>query len=122
MSTTEVEPSTAITDSASPFAPAIADLPHHMSWFDGERLYLFTPTALEVDHVLDNALGTGITLGERLLVPTEEGIDVVNWSSGRTERTIPVDRDGYTGPISLTLAGKAIIEQRGDTAVGLVAS
>lgn len=122
LSTTDVERSQAITDSASPFAPAVADLPHHMTWFDGERLYLFTPTKLKVNHVLDNALGTGIALDERLLVPTEEGIDVVNWSSGQTERTIPVDRDGYTGPVSLTLAGTVIIEQRGDTAVALKAS
>lgn len=122
LSSTDVEPSKAITNSASPFAPAISDLPHHMTWFDGERLYLFTPTELKVDHVLEQAVGTGIAVGERLLVPTEEGIDVVDWATGQTERSIPVDRDGYTGPISLTLAGTAIIEQRGNTAVALTAS
>ncbi|WP_412099219.1 hypothetical protein [Corynebacterium aurimucosum] len=122
LSSTDVEPSKAIMDSASPFAPAVADLPHHMTWFDGERLYLFTPTELKVDHVLEQAVGTGIAVGERLLVPTEEGIDVVDWATGKTERSIPVDRDGYNGPVSLTLAGTAIIEQRGNTAVALTAS
>lgn len=122
LSSTDVEPSKSITESASPFAPAIADLPHHMSWFDGERLYLFTPTELKVDHILEQAVGTGVAVDERLLVPTEEGIDVVNWSTGKTEKTIPVDRDGYSGPISLTLAGTVIVEQRGDTAVALTAA
>lgn len=122
LSSTDVEPSKAITNSASPFAPAVADLPHHMTWFDGERLYLFTPTELKVDHVLEQAVGTGIAVGERLLVPTEEGIDVVDWATGKTEHSIPVDRDGYNGPVSLTLAGTVIIEQRGNTAVALTAS
>lgn len=122
LSSTDVEPSTSITNSASPFAPAISDLPHHMTWFDGERLYLFSPTELKVDHVLEQAVGTGIAVGERLLVPTQDGIDVVDWSTGETERSIPVERDGYSGPISLTLSGTVIVEQRGDTAVALKAS
>ena len=38
-------------------------------------------------------------LGERLLMPTEKGIAVVDWSTGKTERTIKIDRGGYTGPV-----------------------
>ena len=122
IASTEVEPSKALTDASAPFAPAIADLPHNMTWFDGERLYLFTPTELRVDHIVDGALGTGVAVDDRLLVPTAEGIAVVNWSSGEVERTIDVDREGYSGPVSLTLAGTAIVEQRGSTAVALTAS
>ena len=122
IASTEVEPSTTLTNASAPFAPAVADLPHNMTWFDGERLYLFTPTALRVDHIVDGALGTGVAVNDRLLVPTKEGIAVVNWSSGEVERTIDVDREGYSGPVSLTLAGTAIVEQRGSTAVALTAS
>src|SRR5699024_11646579 len=64
-----------IRDSASPFAAATADLPHHMTWFDGERLYLFTPTALRVTQVIEQAIGTGVSAGDKALVPTSEGID-----------------------------------------------
>ncbi|OFT44743.1 hypothetical protein HMPREF3158_10740 [Corynebacterium sp. HMSC06G04] len=110
-----------VNNSSTPFAPATADLPHHMSWFDGQRLYLFTPTTLKVDHVLEDAIGTGVAVGDRLLMPTDEGIAVVNWSTGETERSIPVDRGDYEGPVFLTQSGTTIVEQRSDTAVGLSA-
>ncbi|MDO5032089.1 hypothetical protein [Corynebacterium sp.] len=119
ISSSEVQPSPAVRDAASPFVAATADLPHHMSWFDGERLYLFNPSNLKVEHSLDDALGTGIALGDRLLVPVAEGIAVVDWSTGDTERVIPVDRGSYSGPVYLTVAGTTLVEQRGDTAVGL---
>lgn len=118
-SRTDVAPSAAINNSASPFAPATADLPHHMTWFDGERLYLFTPTALRVDHVLEQAVGTGVSAGDRVLIPTREGIDVVNWTTGDTERTIPVDRGGYDGEVHLAVADGNIIEARGNELVAL---
>ena len=51
-----------------------------------------------------------MAVDDRLLVPTAEGIAVVNWSSGEVERTIDVDREGYSGPVYLTLAGTAIVE------------
>lgn len=121
-SRTDVAPSQAINDSASPFAPATADLPHHMTWFDGERLYLFTPTALRVDHVLEQAIGTGVSAGDRALIPTRAGIDVVNWTTGETERTIPVDRGGYNGQVYLGVADGNIVESRDGELVALTSS
>ena len=108
-----VEPSPAINESSTPFASETADLPHHISWFDGQTLYLLTPSSLDVDRSFDDALGTGIAVGGRLLYPTDKGIAVANWSTGKVERTIPVDRGSYDGPVALSLAGEAIIETRG---------
>ncbi|PRQ11464.1 hypothetical protein C1Y63_06365 [Corynebacterium sp. 13CS0277] len=89
----------------------IADLPHHMSWFDGERLYLFDPETLEVAQVFEGAIGTGAAMAGRLLVPVADGIAVANWSTGEVERVIPVTRDS-TGPVSLAVVGDTILEQR----------
>ncbi|MGP5577912.1 Rv3212 family protein [Corynebacterium flavescens] len=111
-----------LDDGASiPFAPATADLPHNVSWFDGERLYLFTPSDLHVDRVLGEAIGTPVAAGPELLVPVPEGIAVVDASNGSTRYTIPVDRGDYRGAVYLSLAGESIIEQRGDVAVALSA-
>lgn len=97
--------------------PATADLPHHMSWFDGERLYLFGPTQLQVDHVFEDAIGTGVVVADRLLYPTAEGIAVVNQDSGEQLDLLPVTRE--PGPVSLGVAGETIVEKRGDQLVGL---
>ena len=121
LDSTSAEPSPDIDAGASPFAPATADLPHHMTWFDGSRLYLFKPSDLAVDHVVEDAIGTPIAVDEHMLVPTQEGIAVVDWSTGKTLRTIPVDRGSYHGPVYLTLAGDTIVETRGDQVVGLSA-
>lgn len=99
-------------------APATADLPHHMSWFDGQRLYLFGPTRLQVDHVFEDAVGTGVAIAERLLYPTAAGIAVVA-ESGEQVDVLEVDRDGYRGEVSLAVVGDAIVEKRGDQLVGL---
>lgn len=115
------EPSPAIDTGDSPFAPATADLPHHMTWFDGSRLYLFKPSDLSVDRIVEEAIGTPIAVNEQMLVPTKEGIAVMDWSTGKTLRTVPVDRGAYRGAVYLTLAGDTIVETRGDNVVGLSA-
>ena len=122
LDSSSAEPSPAIDSGASPFAPATADLPHHMTWFDGSRLYLFTPSDLAVDRIVEDAIGTPIAVSDHMLVPTQEGIAVMDWSTGKTERTIAVDRGSYHGPVYLTLAGDTIVESRGDKVVGLSAT
>ncbi|APT93075.1 hypothetical protein CPHO_09470 [Corynebacterium phocae] len=117
----DVDQAPAVTNAATPFAPATADLPHHMSWFDGQRLYLFEPTNLKIEFYVPGALGTGIAIGDRLVVPTAGGLAVVNWDNAQVERTIPVDRGGYTGPVYLEMAGTNLVENRGAEAVFLKA-
>lgn len=103
----------------APHNAATADLPHHMSWFDGERLTLFSPDRLAVGPILEDALGTGIAIDGQLLYPVIDGIAVADWDTGETLRTIPVDRADYSGEVSLGLAGGAIVEKRGSELVGL---
>lgn len=112
----------AVNNDAWDHGPAVADLPHHITWFDGERLYLFNPSSLHVEHVIDNVLGTGVAINNKLYVPVLDGIAVINWDTGETESVFAVDRDRYAGLVSLGLAGDHVIEKRGDHLVGLALS
>ncbi len=86
-----------------------------MSWFDGDKLYLFMPSTLDVVHVFPDAIGTPIALNNMVVYPTTEGLTAVNWDNGAVTRTIPIDRGGYQGPVSLQVTGHYIVEKRGDT-------
>ncbi|MDO4686422.1 MAG: hypothetical protein Q4A92_07710 [Corynebacterium sp.] len=108
-----------VAEASLPDSRDMADLPHHMTWFDGQRLYLFKPEDLSITHTFDHALGTGTAVGDRLLFPVKEGIAVANWRSGEIENTIPVDRGTYSGTVTVALAGDTLIEKRGDQLVGL---
>jgi len=108
-----------LVDGEALFSPVTADLPHHMTWFDGEQLYLLGPSDLAVRHVLEDAVGTGVAVGDQLLVPTAQGLAVVDWVSGETTSTIPVDRGDHDGAVTLGVAGGTIVEKRGDELVGL---
>lgn len=111
--------SPAVEEQELPYAPVTADQPHHMTWFDGRHLVLFSPAELEVQHSFDDAVGTGVAAGGRLLVPVVEGIAVVNWETGETENTIPVDRGDHVGMVTLGVAGETVVEKRGDRLYGL---
>lgn len=101
--------------------PIVADLPHRITWFDGHRLYLFTPETMEVDEVLEDAIGTGIAVNNTLYYPTRSGINVADWSTGQVLQSLPVDREGYSGRVNLAQANGNIIESRGSTVAVLEA-
>ena len=123
LSRAEVPASNLLADSPTGVVvPQTADLPHHMTYFDGANLMLLDPSNLEVRTIYQSALGTGVGIAERLLYPTADGITIADWNSPETERTIPVDRGGYSGPVAVGSAGPTFVEKRGDTVVVLTAS
>lgn len=118
----EVEKAPAVEAVDGVYQPPVADLPHHMTWFDGANLYLFSPTDQKVDRIFSGVTGTGVALGDRLVVPTRSGYAVANWSTGKIERAIKVDRGDYEGPIALNTAGASIIEKRDGAVVAMKAA
>ena len=121
LSSTEVKAPEQAVPAGRPSVPMTTDLPHNMSWFDGKRLYLFSPDTLKIESIVEDAIGSPIAVGEQILVPVAKGIAVVDPSTGKSERTIPVNRGEYKGTVHLTLAGTIIVETRGDKAVGFKA-
>lgn len=101
------------------FLAQTADLPHHMSWFDGSRLYLFEPQLLRVSQVYDFATGTPAEYGDDLLIPVDDGLAIADKSTGEIHGHLPVNREGYRGAVSLAVVGKTILERRGEHLVGL---
>ncbi|MCA1185491.1 MULTISPECIES: hypothetical protein [unclassified Saccharopolyspora] len=65
------------------------------------------------------ALGPGALHGGKLLVPMPAGIAVLDRFTGARERLIPVDRQGWDGPVRLDSAGTTVLEQRGPNLVAL---
>ena len=99
-------------DDPLPYMPAVADGPHHMYWWDGQRLHAFTPGKMSLDFTVENTLGTGAVIGDDLLAPTKDGIAVINTSTHETTRVIKVTRDPSVNSVSLAIAGNTIVERR----------
>lgn len=110
-----------VTVPPRPETPAMTgDLPHHMTWFTGTELVFMNPDDLSVHFTVPGALGPGIDVAGRVLVPVEGGILVVDWTDGAHGHIIPVDRSGSPeGPVTLAVAGATLVEKRGDEMVGL---
>ena len=99
----------------------VADLPHHMSYWENDSLLLMEPAQLAVTGVFQGALGTGFAAGDRLLYASDNGVAVVDWDKNAVDKIIPVNRGGYTGPVHIASAGATIVEKRGDQVVVLAA-
>ena len=99
----------------------VADLPHHMTYHEGDSLVLMEPGNLEATGVFQGALGTGFAAGDRLLYASDGGVAVVNWDENTVETIISVDRGGYSGPVHIESAGATVVEKRGNEIVVLAA-
>lgn len=100
----------------------VADLPHHMTYWENNSLLLMEPAALAVTGVFQGALGTGFSAGEKLLYASDSGIAVVDWDKNAVDKIIPVDRGDYSGPVHISSAGATVVEKRGDEVVVMKAN
>ncbi|AKK10541.1 Rv3212 family protein [Corynebacterium uterequi] len=108
-----------LSDPARALAPATADLPHHMTWFDGSRLYLFDPVTLRTSLVVEDVLGTGAPAGDgHVVVPTATGLSVVDTVSGEVTDAATVPRPS-SGEVYVAIAADVLVERRGGELVVL---
>lgn len=89
------------------------------TWWTGTEVLKLDRHSLLPQWAFVGALGPGAAMGNNLLVPVKSGIAVLDLTSGRPHRTIEFDRGDYEGPITTTVLGGVILEQRGDTVVAL---
>ncbi|MYR08926.1 hypothetical protein GTV32_22580 [Gordonia sp. SID5947] len=86
------------------------------SYFTGGTTVVLNAQNVHPIYQVPGAIGSGDVMADRLLLPTATGISVRDAATGREVRSIPVQRDGYTGgPISLRVLGTTVIEQWGST-------
>jgi hypothetical protein len=88
-------------------------------WWSGSRTIALDRTGLAPVWTLRDTLGPGTAYASSWLIPVAAGIAVVDPLRGTVERTIPVDRGGYTGKILLAAQGDMLYEQRGGELVAL---
>ncbi|CAM00391.1 hypothetical protein A8924_1453 [Saccharopolyspora erythraea NRRL 2338] len=88
-------------------------------WFTGTDTVALHPDDLTPLWTAPDTLGPGTVVGGKLLVPVRDGLAVLDPATGARERVIPVDRQGYAGPVGLDSAGDVLVEQRGETLVAL---
>ncbi|MFZ2172586.1 MAG: hypothetical protein WAW17_00860 [Rhodococcus sp. (in: high G+C Gram-positive bacteria)] len=89
------------------------------TWWTGSDVIYLAQSDLAPRWILPGALGPGAVMAGNLLVPVAGGIAVLDLSTGTVLRTVPVQRDAGPGPITTTVAGDVVLEQRGDTVVAL---
>lgn len=85
----------------------------------GTTMLALDPTSLALRWSAQDVLGSGVLLAGSFVVPTRQGLTALEPTTGATSTTVAVDRDSYTGPVQLGVAGSVVLEQRGRTLVAL---
>ncbi len=86
----------------------------------GSQLIMLGSNDLAPLWTVAGALGPGTQMAGRTLVPVAGAIAVLDPGTGTETGRIPVQRDAATaGPITLSVIGDVVLEQRGDELVAL---
>jgi hypothetical protein len=88
-------------------------------WYTGSATVALNPDTLIPVWTARGTLGPGTLFGGSLAVPVPAGVALYNPFTGAPQRVIPVNRNGYSGPILSTAIGGTLLEQRGTTLVAL---
>jgi hypothetical protein len=88
-------------------------------WFTGSKTIALHGIELTPTWTAPSTLGSGTIFAGRILVPVRDGIQVINQATGELVGTLPVDRRGYSGTVSMASIGPMVLEQRGANLVAL---
>ncbi|GAA3063623.1 Rv3212 family protein [Actinokineospora globicatena] len=108
-----------LTTDAAGHTPLVATATGAYYWYTGSRTVVLSATELRPLWTVPDTRGPGVVFGGRALVPVPEGLAVLSQADGTRIGTIPVNREGYTGPVTMATIGSMVLEQRGPTLVAL---
>lgn len=112
-------PPTAMSGPEPELFPAVSKAANVFSWWTGTETIALGLSDLAPQWSLPGALGPGALMAGRLIVPVPDGAAVIDPATGTAQRTIPVDRGDYAGPVGVSVIGDIVVEQRGDDIVAL---
>ena len=93
--------------------------PGAVYWFTGSRTIALSLADLSPLWTVEDAQGPGTPFAGQMLVPVGNSLAVLDPTDGKPVGTIPVDRGGYRGPVTMSTLGPMVYEQRGETLVAL---
>jgi hypothetical protein len=88
-------------------------------WFTGSRTIALSSADLRPLWIIEGTLGSGTEFAGRMLLPVPDGLAVIDPATGVRQGTLPVNREGYRGPVTMSTLGPMVLEQRGPTLVAL---
>jgi hypothetical protein len=95
-----------------------------ITWWTGESVLVFEAEGLRYRYTVTpsagaTAVGPGVIMADRLMVPVTGGYDVFDPLSGAGERHIPLTRPQQQSAVLPLVAGTTLVEQRGGVLVAL---
>jgi hypothetical protein len=95
-----------------------------VTWWTGDTVMVFDGATLTYRYSISASgpstpVGPATTMAGKLLVPVTGGLAVCDPVTGQDERFLPVGRPPASSPVIPAVAGSTVLEQRGNTLVGL---